>query len=230
MAPPRPRSSRPAPRPGSVPSTPPQVPPTAIHPWEPIDEASSLSLVPMSGVPVRIGVPLVAALAITSMAACGWTGSPSSQECVDTGTTERGDSCGGGLPQRSLDLRLRAAGWRMRRIRGAESSSSLSRTSTSLGSLAVGLSQLPSPGTQSGAAKPATNPALLVCWARFNPCQVVGTRPGDSLADVEPFEHAVCLRDLEDPLDLLRPPDELNGRLARLRPRLRGRDEDAKPR
>ena len=49
--------ARPAqrPAPDRLPSTPPQVPPTAIHPWEPIDEASSLSLVPMSGVPVRIG-------------------------------------------------------------------------------------------------------------------------------------------------------------------------------
>jgi hypothetical protein len=37
----------------------------------------------MSRVTVRIGVPLVAALVLTSMAACGWTGTPSSQECVD---------------------------------------------------------------------------------------------------------------------------------------------------
>ena len=37
----------------------------------------------MSRVTVRIGVPLVAALVLSSMAACGWTGTPSAQECVD---------------------------------------------------------------------------------------------------------------------------------------------------
>lgn len=36
----------------------------------------------MSRVTVRIGVPLVAALVLTSTAACGWTGTPSDQECV----------------------------------------------------------------------------------------------------------------------------------------------------
>jgi hypothetical protein len=55
-----------------------------------MDDASSLSLVQMSGVPVRIGVPLVAALAITPMAARGWTGSPSAQECVDDWTARAG--------------------------------------------------------------------------------------------------------------------------------------------
>jgi hypothetical protein len=34
-------------------------------------------------VTVRIRVPLVAALVLASMAACGWTGNPSAQECVD---------------------------------------------------------------------------------------------------------------------------------------------------
>jgi len=36
----------------------------------------------MSRVTVRIGVPLVAALVLTSTAACGWTGAPSAQKCV----------------------------------------------------------------------------------------------------------------------------------------------------
>jgi hypothetical protein len=37
----------------------------------------------MSRVTVRIGVPLVAALVLTSMAVCGLTGTPSAQGCVD---------------------------------------------------------------------------------------------------------------------------------------------------
>jgi hypothetical protein len=56
---------------------------TAIHRPEPSDQASGLSFrVQMSRVTVRIGVPLVAALVLTSMAACGWMRTPSSQECV----------------------------------------------------------------------------------------------------------------------------------------------------
>lgn len=37
----------------------------------------------MCRVTVRIGVPLVAALVHTSMAACDWTGAPSAADCVD---------------------------------------------------------------------------------------------------------------------------------------------------
>ena len=49
-----------------------------------MDEVSGLSFrVQMSCVTVRIGVPLVAALVLTSTAACGSTGMPSAQECVD---------------------------------------------------------------------------------------------------------------------------------------------------
>lgn len=55
-----------------------------IHRPEPMDEASGLSFrMQMSRVTVRIGVPLVAALVLTSTAACDWTGTPSAQECVD---------------------------------------------------------------------------------------------------------------------------------------------------
>jgi hypothetical protein len=48
-----------------------------------MDEASSPSFVQMSHVTVRIGIPLVAALVLTPTAVCGWTGTPSAQECVD---------------------------------------------------------------------------------------------------------------------------------------------------
>ena len=49
-----------------------------------MDEASGLSFrVQNSRVTVRIGVPLVAELVLTCMAACGATGTPSAQGCVD---------------------------------------------------------------------------------------------------------------------------------------------------
>jgi hypothetical protein len=46
----------------------------------------------MSRVTVRIGVPLVAAVVLTSTAACGGTGAPSAQECIGDWNTRAGPS------------------------------------------------------------------------------------------------------------------------------------------